>query len=135
MAKYDIKRKTMKIKFLITLSVCFLSYSSFSQQPETPAHFKIEKNSVKDSSLLKMVRGFNEVLKARVKTSFTRHSLVLYRDDVLIDDDMIPMPIDSLYKYNLKDFKKITISFDDSPALYGGKTEAGIIRIHRKDKP
>ena len=127
----------MNTKLLSTLSICFLTYCSFSQQVETPGQSVNVKNSVKDSALIEMVRGLNEVLKARVKTSFTRHSFVNYRDDVIIDDVNIeydkPMPIDSLYKYNLNEFKKITISFDDPPTIYGSKAEMGIIRLHRSN--
>ena len=52
--------------------------------------------------------------------------------DYVIIDEFEKVSIDSLAKYRLKDFKTITVSFDEPIAVYGGKAEQGVIILKRR---
>lgn len=118
----------------LTLIALLTSTLYFTAQAQTDAKIKKnyvhEKSSI-DSSFIKLVTGINQLIKNRVSTDFPKFSAVNYSDYVMIDQNE-KVSIDSLFKYKLKDFKSITISFDESNALFGGKSEQGVIILKRR---
>lgn len=103
-------------------------------QAQTAAKTNIPNNQNQisiDSSFVKLVMGLNQLLKNRVSSDFPKFSSVAYADYVIIDE-FEKVNIDSLSNYKLKDFKSITISFDESIAVYGGKAEQGVIILKRR---
>lgn len=112
-------------KLFLTIGLCFYLSLAVAQKTPTVMPQSGKVLTTPDSTLIKLVKGINETLKARYKINFNT-----YNDFVLIDEKTVKM--DSLYKYDFKDFKKITISFDEQPAIYGKQTIIGIIRLQRK---
>jgi hypothetical protein len=117
----------MKVKLVLTAITCCLFYYSHAQSAITKEPVKIEKNAERDSTLIKVVKGINAAIKDRYK-----HNLQGHIESVIIDGVQGMVPIDSLYKYNFNDFKQITISFNEDPAIYGSQAITGIIRLYRK---
>lgn len=118
----------MKAKLLLlTLAASCLFYFTHAQGINVEPPVKSEKNVARDSTLVKVVRGINASMKSRYK-----HNPKGHIESVVIDGVKGMVPIDSLYKYNFDDFKQITISFNEDPAIYGSQTITGIIRLHRK---
>jgi hypothetical protein len=117
----------MKVKLLLTAIACCLFYHSHAQSRIAKEPVKIEKNVARDSTLIKMVKGINVAIKNRYK-----HNLNGHIESVIIDGVQGMVPIDSLYNYNFNDFKQITISFNEDPAIYGSQAITGIIRLYSK---
>ncbi|MFT3904493.1 MAG: hypothetical protein QM727_15080 [Niabella sp.] len=107
-----LNRKMKKIFAFFTLIL--LSNFSFSQ---------------KDSSLLKFVIQIQAAIEDRAKR--TKPPSDTWPRVVILDSEAVP--IDSLYKFNMKDVRCISINFD-YPMLYGILSVWGIIRIHRKEQ-
>ncbi|WP_316847123.1 hypothetical protein [Pedobacter psychrodurus] len=117
---------------LITLLTGTFYFSAHGQTAGKEHKSYRREKSVVDSSFIKLVSGLNQLIKDRVKADFPKFSSVAYSDYVMIDQTE-KVSMDSLYKYKLKDFKSITVSFGESPALYGGKSDYGVIILKRKD--
>lgn len=82
-----------------------------------------------DSVLLKFVRGIDGVIRERAK--LTGSTKFAGSNGVIIGREYVP--VDSLYKYSINDFKEVTISFDSSLPVYGSAAQFGIIILHKKN--
>ena len=121
----------MKKNIFITLLALTLSSYCFSQQI---ANYKKEINRSEDSTLVRMVKGINDLIRERARLTAPPHVSAIWYDYVTIVGEAT-VPIDSLYgRYHIKDFKNITISFDEPPAIDGIKAHLGVIKLYRKDK-
>lgn len=115
------------MRCLLIILCCLLFQHSLAQKTNISKTLSTKKNSKTDSILLKTVRGINKSLKDRFNSQ-----LNIFTDYVIIDKEG-HIPIDSLHKYNMKDFKQITITFDEPGAIYGPyASSVGIIRLVRK---
>ena len=117
---------------LVALLSSALYFTAQAQTETKKQKLYNRKTNPIDSSFIKLVTGLNHLLKNRVKADFPKFSSATYSDYVMIDK-VEKVSIDSLYKYKLKDFKSITVSFEESAALYGGKSEQGVIILKRKE--
>lgn len=118
----------------LTLPFLLASTLYFTAEAQTGATIQeshCKGKSAVDSSFIKLITGINQLLRERVGRDFPKFSAVNYSNYVMIDQNE-KVSIDSLSKYKLKDFKSITISFDESHALYGGKAEQGVIMLKRR---
>ncbi|TDQ11183.1 hypothetical protein [Pedobacter metabolipauper] len=121
----------MKMKLFLTILICCCIQFTFAQKKSDFVSVTKSTAAVADSTLLKMVKGINEVIRARVKAAFPPDVIASYQDYAVIDQEG-RIPIDSLLKYNIKDFKNITVSFGEPVSLYSIKSLYGVIMLYRK---
>lgn len=116
----------MKTKlFALAITCCLFYYTYGSISTVEPS--ETTQTHVTDSALIKMVRGIFETVKSRYKPQLPK-----LQTEYVIIDKQGSVPIDSLYKYDFKDFKQLAISFDENAAVYGAQADVGIIRLYRK---
>jgi hypothetical protein len=120
----------MKLILIVMLTCTLYANAQAQSDPKTESRQQQGKRPV-DSSFVRLVRGLNQLLKNRVSSDFPKFSSASYADYVIIDE-FEKVSIDSLAKYRLKDFKSITVSFDEPVAVYGGKAEQGVIILKRR---
>lgn len=101
--------------FFLVLTLLLISQPTFAQQ---------------DSTLLKFVKGITQVIDKRANDSGFR--TVGKPSYVLMGEKQVRL--DSLYKYNIKDIKSVTIQFDWPSMLYGLSSEFGVIILNQKRK-
>lgn len=114
-----------------TLSNC--AFSQTIPQARQDAYRKAE-----DSTLVKMVKGIDQLIKYRAKRAEGRRFLEsLWHSNVTVmngDKVEAVMPIDSLQnRYHISDIKNITIAFDEKSAFYGVRSGLGVLKIYKKD--
>lgn len=90
----------------------------------------------RDSTLMKFVKHIRAGIDERNEDERRKFGVtsVLSTEGqhliVLIDKFFVP--IDSLYKYNIKDFKSISIELAGPEEIYGSAFKYGMIVLHRK---
>ncbi|HMI01057.1 MAG TPA: hypothetical protein VK541_01170 [Pedobacter sp.] len=83
-----------------------------------------------DSSLVKFIKGIHSVIDKRANDleiqTKSKTAFVILRDSIV--------KVDSLYKYNFKDFSDVTIRFDMSEHIYGHTAQFGVIVLNEKKR-
>jgi len=125
------KRSVFGTLFAVTLSTC--AFSQGFPQARLDAYRKSE-----DSTLVKMVKGIDQLIKNRAVLSGSRRNVEMFwRSKVtVLNGDKVEayFPIDSLQgRYHIQDLKNITITFDENRSFYGARASDGVIILHKKN--
>lgn len=110
------------------VAILLFIFQSSSAQQQAEVHQA-------DSTLIKMVRGIRQVIENRARdTNYPNRVLKAWPDQVSVVGIRGGVYIDSLFRYNIKDFRSISIEFGIHPAIGGSMAPFGKIYLHRQER-
>lgn len=131
----NVMDKRSKLNLLVAFAIIVISNNCFSQDIFDKARIPRDRYPDSDScALMKMVKGIDELIRNRAKATGYPSVFDGWGSRVALIQNEGAIPIDSLYKYHIKDFKSITVQFDLNPMMYGIRPYFGIIFLQRKEK-